>query len=146
MAFQYDLKWVRPGDLVLRELREFRHRVLYAPYGVDMPEWDDDDPASMHVVALSRGQLAGYGRLVTRGREAQIRHLCMAAQFRGVGLGAELLDELIGRAREQGAGLVFLNARFTALGLYRSRGFKDVGEMFHTENTHLPHKRMERML
>ncbi len=139
------LRFVSATDVVFPEVRALRQRVLYEPYGVDLSpvDFDDANPAASHLVVFCRGYLAGYGRVEVRGEEAQIRHLAVDQAYRGRGIGTEMLDALLGRARSMGAQRVFLNARFTALGLYRSRGFLEVGPIFHTESTHLPHKRME---
>jgi GNAT superfamily N-acetyltransferase len=130
-----------------REASRLRYSVLYEP--LDIPEskvdWGDDG-GSVHCVAFADGNLAGYGRIVRGANAAQIRHLAVAPQYRGQGIGSGLLDRLVTHARGYGARLVFLNARFTAMGMYREKGFHAVGAIFHTESTHLPHQRMELVL
>lgn len=144
MAETCVLNFISPSDPTFLEARELRVRVLYEPYGVKADfDWEDDLPGARHVVAFSRGALVGYGRLDVEGRTAQIRHLSVDPAKRGQGIGSELVSALLERARSEGADTVFLNARFTALGLYRRFGFAEVGPIFHTEHTHLPHKRME---
>lgn len=139
-----DYKWIAGNEPVMRELVEFRYRILYEPFGVAASfDWNDGAVGVFHLAAFERGDIAGYGRLEVRGPEAQVRHLSVDLSKRGRGIGAGLLDLLVLRAKQQACELVYLNARFTALGLYRSRGFEERGPIFHTEHTHLPHKRME---
>lgn len=144
MANACTFTYITPSDPAFLEARRLRTRVLYEPYGVNADfDWQDDAPGSRHIVAFCRGELVGYGRLDVEGRTAQIRHLSVDPARRGQGLGSELVQALIERAKSEHAEMVFLNARFTALGLYRRFGFAEVGPIFHTEHTHLPHKRME---
>lgn len=145
---RYEYKWVSGTDPAMVELRAFRHRILYQPFGVPSArvDWDDRAENTRHLVAMSGDRIMGYCRLQRDGAEAQIRHLCVDPDERGHGLGGELIDRAMARARQDGAERIFLNARFTAQGLYRSRGFAEVGELFETEQTLLPHRRMERKL
>lgn len=127
-----------------REAARLRYAVLYEPLGISESKVDwGDDSDSAHCVAFVDGTLAGYGRVVRATSVAQVRHLAVSPAFRGNGIGGGLVDRLVAHARERGATLVFLNARFTALGMYRDKGFRAVGTIFHTESTHLPHQRME---
>lgn len=139
-----DLAFVRPSDPVFSAVRELRHRVLYEPYGISSDfDWEDDTPGTCHLVATQDGALVGYARLDLAHKTAQIRHLSVEPSMRGNGVGGLMLGAMIERARESRAQVIFLNARFTALGLYRRYGFVEVGPIFHTEHTFLPHKRME---
>lgn len=143
------VRFILPSDPTFLEVEELRYRVLYEPFGLDRHAvaFNDADPASRHVVAFLRGELVGYGRLVISGDVAQIRHLCVSPSARRQGVGRAILEALLQRARTEGASMAFLNARLTALGLYREFGFEDTGgAVFHTEETHLPHKRMELVL
>ncbi len=135
---------IRASDPAFTQAKMLRYRALFKPFGVpENTDFGDTDPASTHVVALDGGRVVGYARLVRRGNEAQIRHLCVDPKVQGRGLGTELMKTLIERARDAGAKTVFLNARFTALGVYRRLGFAEVGPLIPAEDVALPHKRME---
>lgn len=147
MGGQREIVAVRSSDPIFCEVKRLRYRVLYEPFGIpEAFDWNDDDPNSVHLVAMERGDVIGYGRLEITGAAAQVRHLSVDPKWQRQGLGGELLGELIARARASGAKMVYLNARFTALGLYRGYGFVEVGPVFNAEHTHLPHKRMELIL
>lgn len=145
MSYTVTIREIETRSPEFVEARRLRYAVLYQPIGVAEAEvrWDDDVPGSSHCVAFAGAEMVGYGRLVCRDGNAQIRHLAVAPGHRGKGIGGRLLDELVAQARGRGVAAVFLNARFTALGMYRSRGFESVGPIIHTESTHLPHQRME---
>jgi len=135
---------IRPNDALFAQVRALRYEVLFKSFG--MPEsmdFDDNDPDSMHLVVLDKGAVIGYGRLVRHGLEAQIRHVCVDPSQQGKGVGTEILKALIARARMVGANKVYLNARFTAMGVYRKLGFQEVGGLIPAEDVSLPHKRME---
>lgn len=145
MSSDLQVEFITPINPEFLEAKRLRYAVLYEPLGIAESdvEWCDTEHGTSHAVVFSRGRMAGYGRVVVRGAEAQIRHLAVLPQFRGKGVGTALLDGLVERARLYGASSVYLNARFTALGMYRAKGFGAVGPIFHTESTHLPHQRME---
>jgi GNAT superfamily N-acetyltransferase len=65
---------------------------------------------------------------------------------RGRGLGRRIVGRLVARARRDGATMVWVNARFTAVGFWHRLGFKDAGSFDNAEGTHLPHKRLEMRL
>jgi ribosomal protein S18 acetylase RimI-like enzyme len=144
MLASHEVRTIRPSDVLFAEAKQLRYHVLFAPFGVSsLTDFDDDNPDSTHVVVLDKGRVVGYGRLVLRGPEAQIRHVCVSQSAQGQGVGTRILDVLVNRARASGATLVFLNARFTALGVYRRLGFTEVGELMPAEDVAIPHKRME---
>jgi N-acetylglutamate synthase-like GNAT family acetyltransferase len=122
--------------------------VLYAPVGIpeNAVEWGDLEPGNAHAVVFLKGDLVGYGRVIVRGDMAQIRHVAVEPTARGKGVGRLILDSLIEHARDNGAKMVHLNARFTSLEMFRKQGFEPVGPILHSDNTHLPHQRMEMQL
>jgi ribosomal protein S18 acetylase RimI-like enzyme len=138
------VQFIATTDPRFREAAQLRYTVLFEPHGV-IPELDMDDNGFgvLHAIVTDAGRVIGYGRLQRRGTEAQIRHLCVDPTVQGGGIGSMLVKALIERARKDGAKLVFLNARFTAMGLYRRFGFVETGPIFNAENTQFPHKRME---
>ena len=144
MAVASTVQFILASDPLFKQAADLRHRVLYAPHGVDRSlDFDDAAFGTLHVVVQSTGRVVGYGRLQRQGPQMQIRHLCVDPGAQGSGLGTLILSSLVERARKDGAKKLFLNARFTALGLYRRVGFREVGAIFHTENMAVPHKRME---
>lgn len=137
-------EFVSPEDPRFEQVRRLRHDTLRAPLGIDYePDWDDADPASSHLIASIDGEVVGYGRVIVRPDGGQIRHMCVSDAARGAGVGSGLVRVLTERAHRRGAKLVWLNARFSALDFYRRLGFESVGPFFDSEETHIPHRRME---
>ena len=75
-------------------------------------------------------EIAGYGILSAGAGEAHVLNICIAAAFRGRGLGRHLLGRLLDIARWNGAQQVFLEVRPSnplAKTLYESVGFRQIG-------------------
>lgn len=138
------VRTISTRDAAFADAKALRYHVLFEPFGVaESTDFDDDDPNSAHIVVVDQSRVIGYGRLVMHGREAQIRHVCVDPSAQGQGVGTEILKALIFRARANGATKVYLNARFTALGVYRRLGFTEVGGLMPAEDVAIPHRRME---
>jgi ribosomal-protein-alanine N-acetyltransferase len=86
---------------------------------------------SSHFFVVQRDEeIIGYGGFWMLLDEAHITKITIAEPFRKQGLGSELLDFLIGRARVLGAKAVRLEVRTSneaARRLYYGHGFEDVG-------------------
>ena len=85
-------------------------------------EWDGLDDACIQVLASAAdGAPIGTGRLLPDGH---IGRMAVLRAWRGKGVGAALLRELIVAAREQGHANAELSAQTHALGFYRRFGFE----------------------
>lgn len=86
--------------------------------------------AGYQCIVLARdGRVAGYGVLSVAAGEAHILNLCIEPDFRSLGYGERLLDDLLFRARSSSVREIFLEVRpsnETALALYRKKGFYQV--------------------
>ncbi len=74
-------------------------------------------------------RVAGYAILSVAAAEAHILNLCIDPEFRSLGYGERLLDELLYRARSASVREIFLEVRpsnETALALYRKKGFHQI--------------------
>ena len=79
---------------------------------------------------LRSGSVAGYGVLLWAADEAEVLNLAVPEDARRQGVGGALLSRLLDEARKRGSRAVYLEVRASntaALGLYRSRGFVEVG-------------------
>ena len=81
-------------------------------------------------VVLDRGEtLAGYSILSIAAGEAHVLNLCVDPQYRSLGYGSRLLDEVLSRARYAEVKAVFLEVRpsnTNAITLYRKKGFHPI--------------------
>ena len=88
--------------------------------------------AGYHTVVLTReDRVAGYAILSVAAGEAHILNLCIDPEFRSLGYGDRLLDELLFRARSASVNEIFLEVRpsnETAIRLYRKKGFHQIAE------------------
>jgi len=100
-------------------------------------EWDEADALSVHAVLPDAdGTAAAVGRLLpvlAAGPDAGFCHIGRMAvrrDLRGRGLGARVLDALIGQSRRRGDAGVLLHAQCSAQGFYAGRGFLARGDRF----------------
>jgi ribosomal protein S18 acetylase RimI-like enzyme len=111
----------------------------------DMVRPDDEHPDSAHFAVFDiAGEVIATGTV--RGRPAawaadeagyQIRGMAVDENFRGRGLGAALLDAIIGHVQERGGGILWAEVRVKARTLYERAGFVSQGEPFKTEHAGL---------
>jgi thiamine transport system ATP-binding protein len=107
----------------------------------------DDDAGTLHLgVALPDGTLVAVSSWMWRPcphepgpRDRQLRGMAVDGSRQGGGFGADLLAAGVARARHDGAGAVWANARDSALGFYLRHGFEVVGDGFVDVATGLPH-------
>ncbi|MDI1259151.1 YbgC/FadM family acyl-CoA thioesterase [Aquabacterium sp.] len=104
-------------------------------------EWDDDDAQALHAVVTNLAGLAlATGRLITQGMpegEAKIGRMAVLRSSRGVGLGEQVLQALIGAAGQQGVQAVTLHAQTSAQAFYQRAGFEPQGPVF--DEVGIPH-------
>jgi ribosomal-protein-alanine N-acetyltransferase len=101
--------------------------------------FSDSIGAGYHCWILeSCGSVAGYCVVMIAAGEAHLLNLSVAAALQRRGLGSELLDFVIGLAREQGASMVYLEVRASNMAgraLYSRHGFAEIG----TRRDYYPH-------
>lgn len=102
-------------------------------------EWDGLDPQCVHAIAEdAEGRAIGCGRLLPDGH---IGRVAVRSEWRGKGVGAELMVTLIEIARERGNAKAMLNAQVHALPFYDRFGFVPVGQTF--DEAGIAHQAME---
>jgi predicted GNAT family N-acyltransferase len=124
-------------------LRQVREPVFVQEQGVPPEmEWDDDDIMAYHLIALDERQRPiAAARLLGTG---QIGRMAVLPDWRGRGIGAALLQALLGQAQATGQHKLFLHAQSKAEGFYVKAGFTSVGELFIEAD--IPHRKMVMML
>ena len=124
-------------------LKAVRHDVFIVEQRVPANlEWDDVDRECVHALALdAQGKAIGCGRLLPDGH---IGRMAVRREWRGRGVGASLLRELIDAARDRGHARVVLNAQVQAMPFYARFGFAACGAPF--DEAGIPHQAMERTL
>ena len=86
--------------------------------------------AGYQCIVLDRdGKVAGYSILTVAAGEAHILNICVDPNFRSMGYGERLLDEVLFRARTNSVREIFLEVRpsnIHALALYKKKDFHRV--------------------
>lgn len=122
-----------------KELSELRRLVFIIEQEVPVEEeWDGLDEEAWHwLVTSPAGQPIGTARLLADG---QVGRMAVLADFRGQGIGAALLEQILQKATRLGMNCLFLHAQRHAEEFYRKAGFTPIGEQF--MEAAIPHIKM----
>ena len=144
----------KPGSVTVRavsasEVRPLRHAVLRTGRPLSAGNFSgDDEPTTRHFGAYQDGALLGVASVYRAelpeqpGVPAiQLRGMAVAPDLRGSGIGQQLIQACVDFTRDNGVGLLWCNARLTALEFYRKLGFEIIGGEFEIPDVG-PHFRM----
>jgi predicted GNAT family N-acyltransferase len=117
-----------PDELV--RYYRLRWKILRAPW--NQPPGSERDPLddrSTHLMAVNKAhKLLGVGRLHFNSiSEGQVRYMAVAVDHQRSGIGTLILKTLENKAHQLGAASIVLDARETAIGFYRKRGYQPTG-------------------
>jgi predicted GNAT family N-acyltransferase len=104
-------------------------------------ELDEMDQRSLHALAFENEEPVGTGRLLPDGR---IGRMAVLREWRGRGIGGQILDKLVEAALRRGDGEVVLSAQVQAMAFYRAYGFVEEGAEYLEAG--IPHHDMRRRL
>ena len=124
-------------------MQQVRRAVFVVEQGFpEHEEWDSADLTCVHALILEGKRVAvGTGRVEATGK---IGRLAILKPYRGLGLGSELLEWLVGQARRRGLESVYLHAQLHALPFYLQHRFVAEGPVF--DEAGVTHQRMSRRL
>jgi predicted GNAT family N-acyltransferase len=109
------------------------------PPGIEL---DDMDASCVHAIAYDvEGKAVGTGRLLPDGH---IGRMAVVVEWRRRGIGAGILEALVGEARSRGHAQAIVSAQLQAAEFYRSHGFAAEGKVY--EEAGILHQRMTREL
>lgn len=137
--------WVEPVSTAYQMLDAFliRDTVFVHEQGVDMSEeHDDQDRHALHALAYVDGHPVGTLRLLRQGSAGTVGRFAVLKEYRGRGVGQELMAWVIRSARTLGLHRLHLHAQTHAAGFYRRLGFEVCGPEFMEAG--IPHVPMER--
>jgi predicted GNAT family N-acyltransferase len=98
-------------------------------------EPDSQDPtATQWLLTTLNGEPVATGRLIPQGTIAKIGRIAVLKPYRGQGIAAVLMADIIDQAIQQGYQEAVLEAQTYATGLYTKFGFKSEGEPFLDED------------
>lgn len=135
-----------PWERVSEHAYLIRKQVFIAEQGVpEELELDELDLSALHALAYQDGQCVGTGRLVDLGNgQAQIGRMAVLPNFRGQGIGREILERLLLAATAEGVSSLILHAQLTAMPFYEKLGFVGQGSLY--EEAGIPHRNMMLLL
>lgn len=90
-------------------------------------EWDDEDSAALHIIAIKDGQAVATARLTTKGK---IGRMSVLKAFRKQGIGSMILVELINAAKQGGLQDIKLWSQTHAQAFYEKHGFITCSDTF----------------
>ncbi|MGB5856575.1 MAG: GNAT family N-acetyltransferase [Oceanisphaera sp.] len=123
-------------------IRAIRDAVFMQEQGVSPElEFDGLDPSAMHVLAVVDGEYVGTGRMLDDGH---IGRIAILRNYRGLGLGAKVVQALVNEATHLGYPRVYLGAQTHAVDFYAKLGFTPYGDEF--MDAGIPHLSMEQSL
>lgn len=130
----------------LYELMVLRQKVFVVEQDCPYLDADGKDQKSLHVLGYHDEELAAYARLVEPGvsyEEPSIGRIVSSSNFRGTGLGKELMQVAIEELqRHFGALPIRISGQLYLQKFYENLGFTVVGEQYLEDN--IPHIEMLR--
>lgn len=108
------------------------------PEDIELDELDSD---AQHVLAFIDGAPVGTGRITSQGR---IGRMAVLSEYRGHGVGREILLALVKIGRHHGIDRLCLSAQCHAIPFYERMGFVAQGDIY--EEAGIPHRWMEQPL
>jgi len=121
-------------------LRDIRRHVFIDEQQIpEELEWDADDAGSTHFLISCGAEPIGTARLLSDGR---IGRVALMPQWRGQGLGEQLMRAVMAHAQSLGMQTLHLSAQTYALDFYRRLGFTPCSEEYLEAG--IPHLAMRR--
>ncbi|MFC1762732.1 GNAT family N-acetyltransferase [Planctomycetota bacterium] len=96
-------------------------------------EMDDRDAACVHALAFDEARPVATGRLDCE-QGGRIGRVAMLADYRGRGIGKEVMQALEAEAKRRGFQQTWLHAQVAVIPFYRQLGYCEEGSTFTEEN------------
>lgn len=135
-----------PGTSDYKQALILRQKILRAPLGLDINDEDlSSENGHLHFGLFDDTNiLACVIAVPLEQGKVKIRQMAVSEKLQGTGLGSKLFENCLKELKEKGFKKVELNARKTAVGFYKKRGFQIEGEEF--IEVSIPHFKMTRTL
>lgn len=113
------------GDDASRQAAfDIRRRVFIEEQEIpEAEEWDDADATCTHFLATDGDRPAGTARLIAAGPVAKIGRVAVLPEFRGTGMGGELMAHVLRHAAQQGFAGSVIEAQVYAIPFYERLGY-----------------------
>jgi len=107
-------------------------------------EWDEFDQDALHAIVKKEQEVIGTARLIIDGQDARLGRMAIKKDFRGQGIGQEMLEALVTKLLELHVTLIKLHAQVHAVSFYAKLGFEAHGEIF--SEAGIDHVNMQKVL
>ncbi len=102
-----------------------REQYLFPVEGNKLSDYRNSDARSIHFVAGYNNQLAGYVQYDPKLN--RLRQMLVLPDFQGIGIGKNLVDEVVAEAKEHANKELLVNAWAASQGFYTKTGFVPYG-------------------
>jgi predicted GNAT family N-acyltransferase len=103
---------------------DIRRRVFIEEQDIDeAEEWDAADATATHFLALDGATPAATARLIAKGGNAKIGRVAVMPDYRGTGLGRDLMVHILTHAKEIGFTESAIEAQLTVIPFYARLGY-----------------------
>lgn len=125
---------------------QLRYDILRKPLNLDFNKKDlEKEKEDILIGAFDEERLLGCCVLTPLStKEIKLRQMAVQNNLQGKGIGASLVNYAENISRDKGYEYISMHARNTAIGFYKSLGYKTSGEEF--MEVSIPHYRMEKKL
>jgi predicted GNAT family N-acyltransferase len=135
---------IRNDGLLYEKALELRYFIFFKEHNLSNNILNDEmEERSIHIAISQDDELIAYGRLSALiNEEFQISQMVVSPNYQSQGYGVKLLLVLMRTAKNRGAKTIVLNARTSAIGFYVKQGFQQVGQVYNSCSTGVPHIKM----
>lgn len=115
----------------LEESKKLRFRVFIQEQHIPEDlERDELDAKSMHVTAIVDGRIVGTGRITLKGDTATISRIAVEKNYRRMGIGTHIMQELEDIAKHKQVKTVTLSSNFQSISFYQTLAYTKKGAPF----------------
>lgn len=132
-------------DEAKSQVMPIRHEIFIQEQKVpEELEWDEFDQDALHAIVKKDHEVIGTARLIIDNAIARIGRMAIKKEFRGQGIGQEMLEALATKSLELDVSLIKLHAQVHAVSFYAKLGFVAHGEIF--SEAGIDHVNMQKVL
>lgn len=144
MVTSMKINEIKKDSVLYEQALALRYGLFFKEHNLSPDILDDGkENDSTHIAIYIEDQLIAYGRLFqVEQEEFQISQMVVSPKYQSQGYGTTLLIEIVKNAKDKGAKKITLNARITAINLYKKQGFKVIGGVYKSNITGISHIKM----
>ena len=128
------------------EACQLRNEILRRPLGLNLFDQDlSSENNSRHFAIIESDQVIAYVMITPEDHHiGKLRQMLVVKNYRGLGLGKQLVEQTEDVLRDEGFTRIKMSARVAAIGFYSKLGYQQVSEEF--LDVGIPHVTMEKKL